>query len=87
MTAEDFREALGFTGPYPNEAQAEVVICGRQVYLLPKTRNGMEMRVWTPCPDCGRLFNPGKLRQHMAGAGKRERAKANRDFAKQKGSM
>jgi hypothetical protein len=66
MDAMDFREALGFgTGPYPADANQATMINGRMVYLEPKTRKSMEMRVWTTCPDCGKRIAPGKLAQHM----------------------
>lgn len=71
MDAADIMAEFGVT-KWPDHSMAVRVINNRQVWVREKTRESMEMRVFTHCPGCGKVFALGKLAQHMRMEKRRE---------------
>jgi hypothetical protein len=50
--------------PIPPDLSAEIYIQDVLVKIRPKTKKGMEKRVFAVCPDCEREVEAGHLHQH-----------------------
>jgi hypothetical protein len=67
MTSGKILERFGLKPghPIPPDYRDQRVIEGVLVEIRPKTRKGMEKRVFARCPECSVYIEAGHLHQHV----------------------
>lgn len=67
LHTRDLKKALGFDPDFRWPAGfslGPVMVDNVEVFIRPKTKKGMEMRVFCLCPRCGKEVSAGRLTQH-----------------------
>lgn len=67
MTSRELLEALGLPPgrAIPPDLDLRAEVLGMEVHVRPKTKRGMEKRIFCKCPDCPRWIEAGHIHQHF----------------------
>lgn len=68
MSSSELREYLDLPRKLPPDFEAEVLRGGLRFHVYPKTKCGMEKRLFVGCPECGKEVEAGHLHQHVEAA-------------------
>ncbi len=68
MHSSELREYLDLPKRLPADFEAEVKRGGLTFHVYPKTKRGMEKRLFVNCPECQREVEAGHLHQHVEAA-------------------
>lgn len=65
MSSSELRAYLDLPRKLSPDFEASIMRGGLSFHVYPKTKRGMEKRLFVGCPDCGQEVEAGHLHQHV----------------------